>query len=164
MKKFFPLLSLIIFCIACSNTSENTPSDADINSALALKNNGGREYDSLQLTLVGTFEGTIPCADCGGIKTELILYQDIANAENNTYTLSETYLGGKLGDTTFTSNGKWDILKGMKGDDTATVYFLNYDEPDDSRYFLKKGDAAIIMLDKDQQLIESPLNYTLHRK
>ncbi|MBX2920604.1 MAG: copper resistance protein NlpE N-terminal domain-containing protein [Chitinophagaceae bacterium] len=160
MKNFFLFLCLIFFYAACNSTSENTPVDI----APALKNNGGRELDSSHLTFVGTFEGILPCVDCGGIKTELILYQDIANSENNSYTLKETYLGGKLGDTTFSSNGKWDILKGIKGDDAAIVYFLNYDEPDDSRYYLKKGDTTIIMLDKDQKLIEPPLNHILRRK
>ncbi|MGN6439857.1 MAG: copper resistance protein NlpE [Agriterribacter sp.] len=164
MKSFFPVLCLAFFYAACSNTSQNTPVTANIDSALALKNNGGREYDSSHLTLIGTFEGVLPCADCGGIKTELSLYQDIANAENNTYTLKETYLGNKLGDTTFNSNGKWDILKGMKGDDSAIVYFLNYDDPEESRYFLKKGDTTILMLDKEQHLIASELNYSLRKK
>lgn len=164
MKHFLLLLCLVIFFAACNSTSENSPIDANIDSALASKNNGGREFDSSHLTLVGTFEGVLPCADCSGIKTELSLYQDIANADNNSYTLTETYLGGKLGDTTFSSNGKWDILRGLKGDDAAIVYFLNYDEPDESRYYLKKGDTSVIMLDKEQQLISSQLNYSLRKK
>ncbi|PVD54134.1 hypothetical protein DC498_01725 [Terrimonas sp.] len=164
MKKLLLPFFLIIVYTSCRSGSDNANADsAVIDSALAAKNRGGRELDSANAVLLGTFEGVIPCADCGGIKTELTLYQDAANSDNNSYTLKETYLGGKTGDTTFTSTGKWDILKGIKTDKEAVVYFLNYEEPDDSRYFLKQSDTAVLMLDKDQNIIASNLNYTLKR-
>lgn len=47
----------------------------------------------------GTFAGILPCADCEGIKTELMLHAD------GTYMLSETYLGKK--DKPFEGQGKW---------------------------------------------------------
>lgn len=120
--------------------------------------------DSVKTVLIGTFEGVLPCADCEGIKTELTLYQDAANSENNNYTLKETYLGNQTGDTSFNSTGKWDILRGIKGSADAIVYFLNYDEPEESRYFLKKSEDSLLMLDKEQQIIVSPLHYELIRR
>ena len=114
--------------------------------------------------LVGVFEGVLPCADCEGIRTELTLYQDVANADNNSYILKETYLGVNTGDTIFTSKGKWDVLKGTKADAGASVFFLNYDKPDESKYYLKEDDTTIVMLDKEQNKINTRLNYTLRKR
>lgn len=165
MKRLLlPLFLVIVYASCKSGSDHSNANNAIIDSALAEKNKGGRELDSASAVLLGNFEGVIPCADCGGIKTELTLYQDIANSENNTYTLKETYLGGKTGDTTFTSTGKWDVLKGTPTDKDAVVYFLNYEEPDDARYFLKQSDSAIIILDKDQKIIATNLNYTLKKR
>lgn len=165
MKKLLLPFFLVIVYASCKSGADNANTDsAVIDSALAAKNKGGREFDSVNVVLLGSFEGVIPCADCGGIKTELTLYQDIANSENNSYILKETYLGAKTGDTTFTSTGKWDILKGTPTDKEAIIYFLNYEEPDDARYFLKQSDSGIVMLDKDQKIIASEHNYTLTRK
>lgn len=164
MKKILLPVCVMLCFIACNNRPETIPSsDPDIDSALALKTRIPGELDAT-LMLVGVFEGVLPCADCSGIKMELTLYQDVVNADNNSYLLKETYLGVNTGDTIFTSKGKWDILKGMKADKDASVFFLNYDKPDESKYFLKQGDTAIVMLDKEQNLIHSNLNYTLRKK
>ncbi len=164
MKKLLLPFFIVVVYISCKSGSDNdNTNSAIIDSALAAKNKGGRELDSANAVLLGNFEGVLPCADCGGIKTELTLYQDIANSENNSYTLKETYLGGKTGDTTFTSSGKWDILKGTPTDKEAIVYFLNYEEPDEARYFLKQADTAVLVLDKDQKIV-SPGNYALRRR
>ena len=163
MKHILLSLLVIVFYISCTDTEDKKVDSMAIDSALAAKK-GGREMDSVQTVLIGTFEGVLPCADCQGIKTELALYQDAANSENNTYTLKETYLGNQTGDTSFNSSGKWDILRGIKGDPNAEVYFLNYDEPEESRYFLKKSEDSIMMLDKEQQVISSSLRYDLVRR
>ena len=106
--------------IACNSRPESNPAtNPNIDSALAVKTKIPGEPDATRL-LVGVFEGVLPCADCEGIRTELTLYQDVANADNNSYILKETYLGVNTGDTTFTSKGKWDVLKGTKAD--AGVY------------------------------------------
>ena len=164
MKRLLLPFFLIIVYAGCKSGSDNdNANSAMIDSALAAKNKGGRELDSANAVLLGSFEGVFPCDGCNGVKTELTLYQDIANSENNNYTLKETYLGGKTGDTTFTSTGKWDILRGTPTDKDATIYFLNYEQPDDARYFLKQSDSSVLALDKNQKTI-SPGNYSMRRK
>lgn len=164
MKKILLPACVLLCFIACNSRPETTPSShPDIDSALAVKTRVPGEPDATRM-LIGVFEGVLPCADCEGIKTELTLYQDVANADNNNYILKETYMGINTGDTTFTSKGKWDIVKGMKTDKDASVFFLNYDRPDELKYFLKEDDATIVMLDKDQNKINSPLNYTLRKR
>ncbi len=161
MKNACAFIGLMLALIACNSRPAKDPLVQLADTTMQLK--GGREFDSSHLALVGRYEGVLPCADCGGIKTELTLYQDISNDENNVYVLKETYLTDNTGDTAFTSQGKWDVLKGVEGNDTATVFFLNYDEPEDARYFLQAG-TDILLLDKEQKVIESNLNYTLRRK
>ncbi len=158
-----PVCILILF-VACNSRPDGTPvTSTNIDSALAVKTVVPGEPDATRM-LIGVFEGVLPCADCEGIKTELTLYQDVANADNNSYVLKETYLGINTGDTTFTSKGKWDIVKGIKTDEEADVIFLNYDRPDESKYYLKEDEATIVMLDKEQNRIQSSLNYTLKKK
>lgn len=50
----------------------------------------------------GTYEGTLPCADCGGIKTTLKINSD------TTYELRSEYLGKK--DGVFEKNGVYNML------------------------------------------------------
>ncbi len=162
-KEWLAVFALFVFVACNTSTQSPVPSSHDIDSALAVKTTIPGEPDATRM-LVGVFAGVLPCADCEGIKTELTLYQDVANADNNSYILVETYMGINTGDTSFTSKGKWDVLKGIKDDNEASVFFLNYDQPDESRYFLKKSDSAIVMLDKDQNIIASTLNYTLRKR
>ncbi len=164
MKKILLPACVIVLFIACTSRPAATPSSLpDIDSALAIKTQVPGEPDATRM-LVGVFEGVLPCADCEGIRTELTLYQDVANADNNNYILKETYLGVNTGDTTFTSKGRWDIVKGIKTDKDASVFFLNYDRPDEPKYFLKQDDSTIVMLDKEQNKIDSLLNYTLRKR
>lgn len=160
MKNACVVFAILIAIIGCNSRPENDPMIQPLDTTIQL--NGGREFDSSHLTLVGAFTGVLPCADCSGIQTELSLYQDISNGENNIYVLKETYLTGNTGDTAFTTEGKWDIVL-SDATTTDTIYFLNYNEPDDARYFLQTADG-IKVLDKEQKVIQSNLNYTLRRK
>ena len=53
----------------------------------------------------GTFEGTLPCADCSGIKTELVI------SEDGKFKLTETYMAKK--EKQFVSEG--EIVHGEGG-------------------------------------------------
>ncbi len=53
----------------------------------------------------GTFEGTLPCADCSGIKTELVI------SEDGKFKLTETYMAKK--EKQFVSEG--EIVRGEGG-------------------------------------------------
>ncbi|MFC2579158.1 MAG: copper resistance protein NlpE [Bacteroidota bacterium] len=53
----------------------------------------------------GTFEGTLPCADCSGIKTELVI------GEDGKFKLTETYMAKK--EKQFVSEG--EIVRGEGG-------------------------------------------------
>lgn len=115
-------------------------------------------------TLPLVYAGTLPCADCPGIRTELTLIGDPpAPQGGGTYTLKETYLGSRDGDRTFETRGRWLTLRGSADDRDATVYQLNPQPGGDPRYLQRIGDNVLRMLDRQQRPIVSSANYTLTR-
>lgn len=55
------------------------------------------------------WRGTLPCADCGGIETTLVLVRE---GERLSYELAETYLTGAGGDR-FVDTGSWEAGGGL---------------------------------------------------
>ncbi|MGG6231792.1 copper resistance protein NlpE [Tenacibaculum sp. SDUM215027] len=79
----------------------------------------------------GEYEGTLPCADCEGIKTTILL------KNNETYTMIITYLGEEEGREITEGNFEWDTA--------GTVITLIND--DEEPYKLKVVEGAIQKLD-----------------
>jgi copper homeostasis protein (lipoprotein) len=98
----------------------------------------------------GAYEGVVPCADCEGIRTVLILNK------NMTYRLSATYLGKSIkpienaGSFTWNEAGNMVILSGLKS------------RPD--RYFV--GEGWVLQLDMKGNRIQGGLaeKYRLGKK
>ena len=93
------------------------------------------------------YAGTLPCADCAGIRTLLTLYSEPGPTR---YELAETYIGTKDGDRAFLNSGRWTILRGSAADADATVFQLDFDRPDRARNFLREGDYHLVQLDRNQ--------------
>lgn len=96
----------------------------------------------------GTYQGILPCADCKGIKTELVLNDDL------TYTLNNQYL--EKSDSVFTENGKfiWNNLG-------STIKLNNL-----NNQFYQVGENILFQLDKNGNRISGKLadNYVLKKK
>lgn len=96
----------------------------------------------------GTYEGVLPCADCEGIKTTIVIHQD------HTYTIKETYLGKD--NNTFESEGtfEWDD-KGQK---------ITFSDADKRSYFV--GENTLTHLDSDGNKIIGDMEalYILQKK
>jgi copper homeostasis protein (lipoprotein) len=99
--------------------------------------------------LPGTFRGTLPCADCGGIDTRLTLLKDGA------YALEEIYLKGSKRDPLLTM-GKWSFDDGTK---TLTLDRGN-GQP---RKFSSRNAGELRALDLQGKEIQSKLPYELRR-
>jgi len=112
---------------------------------------------------LGTFAGVLPCADCAGIRTELTLFAEQPSGRPMRYELRETYLGTRDGDRTFEKTGRWTVLRGSASDGDATVYQLDFDQPQTVRNFLKVGDDDLRLLDRNQNEISTPAPHSLHR-
>lgn len=105
-----------------------------------------------------TFYGTLPCADCGGIKTELTFIPD-----SMIYRMRETYLNTGMGDKQYESTGPYAINVGTAEDSGASVYQLNPGDTERIRSFRTENDTIIVMLDRHLHEIKSTLSYKLVR-
>ncbi|PTL80901.1 copper resistance protein NlpE [Vitiosangium sp. GDMCC 1.1324] len=99
------------------------------------------------------YEGVLPCADCSGIQTELLLLAD------GSYVLRESYQG--KGDNTFESRGRYNMTSGTQADPNATVYQLTPAEGEDRYFVATQEGQELRMLDRNKQEIRSQLNYSL---
>lgn len=109
--------------------------------------------------VLGTWQGTTPCADCSGIITTLTLYQKAPNDFTDAvYRLHLKYIDRG----SFASYGSWTVLRGMPGDANATVYQLDPDKAG-KQYYLRVDDDTLQQLDGDMKPIDSKMNFTLKR-
>jgi len=141
---------------SCQNRGK-TPASTSIDTAAmtdTLSATGNTEQANAISAIQTRYAGTVPCADCEGIKMILTLL-------NETYSLEETYLGKS--DQALQSKGPMLIERGYEKDNDATLYILNPDSDTEKRYFVRltAQPGKLIMLDKDQKIITSKFNYTL---
>jgi copper homeostasis protein (lipoprotein) len=153
MRNFFYFI-LIIVLAACSANKKNKNGTSD-NQVVLPDNNS-----------VTIYEGTLPCADCNGIKTTLTLFQN-KSKNQYTYKLHEVYLG-KDSNKTFDTYGKWNALKGTQEDPKAIVYQLSIqnEDPEDSDVinYLVIDNNTIKLIDDEMNEFATKANYTLIRK
>jgi uncharacterized lipoprotein NlpE involved in copper resistance len=117
---------------------EETTAEAktDSISVEPITNDGHNSQNSLDWA--GTYEGTLPCADCSGIKTTITLKDD------NTYTMTEEYVDKK---TKAEDKGKfeWDKSGGK----------ISLVSKDGKRQYIV-GENQLIHLDMDGKEITGP--------
>lgn len=104
--KFKSLMTIALagfFVFSCNNKTEE--SNVDIVEEETLDNEIIDMHNAeIALDWNGTYEGILPCADCEGIQTVLILNPDL------TYSLNTEYLGVETPTTdSLSGNFKWDI-------------------------------------------------------
>ncbi|SFS62177.1 copper resistance protein NlpE [Sphingobacterium wenxiniae] len=153
------MLNKILFftCIcgslaACAPSS-STNTDVETKDSSALSGISLSEIDTVHtsqnsLDWAGTYEGTLPCADCPGIQTEIVLNED------ETFRIQSAYLerDSKVEDSgsfTWYNNGGSIHLKGNATD-----------------VHLKVGENQLFYLDEEGKVIEGPngANYLLLKK
>lgn len=128
---------------------ENPPADASSVKYKLVKEVSKRKVDlptysdnsKNSLDWEGTYEGTLPCADCVGIKTTLTLFAD------GTFERTQDYLG-KNG-TPFTDNGKFEWNEG------GSLISL-IDNNDNQKY--QVGENQLFHLDNSGNLIKGNLS------
>ncbi len=112
------------------------------------------------------YAGTLPCADCAGIRMELTLDSDPATGAPTTYELKETYLGSMSpeADKPFAETGRWSIHEGTSTNPDATVYRLDGGgSAERVRSFERVGEQELVMLDSENTRAQSGLSYSLMR-
>lgn len=154
-----PLVAIVALGLAAACGSVEAPPDAQ-----AFQPAAGQA--AAQPPAPVRYAGTLPCADCAGIRVELTLNRDAASGEPTTYELKETYLGSMSpeGQKPFTQTGRWSIQHGTKSDPDATVYVLDGGgDADRTRSFEHVSEQELLMLDRDQQRSQSVHSYALQR-
>ncbi len=153
-KRIFFMISFsvvtLLFLANCIGKKQKQNNQENVSSVL---------QDTVWLTV---YEGTIPCADCAGIKTTLTLSWSKSDKVENTYILKEEYIDRD----TVISLGKFNPERGFKDDNDATVIVLNYDKPaSKQRYYVyfSNNTKVLHVLNPEKKLIESDLNYKLEQ-
>jgi hypothetical protein len=141
-------LTCALAVLALSGCSQRQPAAPPVPGPAA----GPRAAD---LPPVGRFAGILPCSDCDGIRTELVLG---ANWEGlQLYHLRETFLGGPRNGRTVEREGHWATLRGVPDDEQAIVYQIDPDRAGQHRDFIVVDERRIRLLDDALQPIGEPL-------
>ncbi len=142
MKKIvlFSVFSAIL-AIGCDSKKEEVAIEkpaAEVVDAHNAKNS---------LDYLGTYKGVLPCADCPGIETEIVLNKDETYVKKTKYLEKGDKVFEELGDFTWLEDGNTLSLEGI--DTAPTLYFVS--------------ENKLIALDQEGNKIEGDLakNYEL---
>lgn len=105
-----------------------------------------------------TWAGLLPCSDCQGIDTRLVL-RSVAGRRD--YLITETYLGG-VGRNSFNRAGSWTELASVVDGSTVTTYILDPDQGGGQRFVLQ-ADGALELRDGGERSPEQAIEYRLQR-
>ncbi|SKA12504.1 NlpE N-terminal domain-containing protein [Chitinophaga eiseniae] len=139
MRKLTCLAALFAALTACNN-SQTTQNTADSTT-------GGHQTPVGSVThITGTYQGTLPCADCPGMDYQISLFDD------HTFTELVAYQGRGQG-IAFTEKGTWQQINDS---------IVSIKKKTDSSSFLA-SDSKLLVLDKQGKRIEGALasNYVL---
>ncbi|EGV43803.1 META domain-containing protein [Bizionia argentinensis JUB59] len=143
MKKHLLVLAVLalIFSVSCENANKKENTDSDPLDVEKTDTELKLDIHTSQTSLdwKGTYVGTLPCADCEGIKTTIRLNEDL------TYDAVMEYLGKEENSVGSKGYYKWsdDGLNIILSDDTETQY--------------KVGENQLIQLDKSGNLVTGEL-------
>lgn len=107
----------------------------------------------------GPYVGTLPCADCAGIRTTLTLYTMGEGGAPLVYRLTATYLGTRDGDRTEERLGPWARV-GTGAD--ALVRTEPYQDAIRQSWHRADGDT-LVLLDRDERPIATSMDLRLRR-
>lgn len=130
MKKLSILLFglFLVAAIGCNNPKQKAETDPDMRTSEVAP-----DYR-------GAYEGTLPCADCEGIKTRLTIKDD------GTFVLNSEYLGEE--DNKFEDKGTYFIENGE--------ILVTQDQDGDQKYYRIQA-GSLLMLDADKKAVEGEI-------
>ncbi|MGQ4584085.1 copper resistance protein NlpE N-terminal domain-containing protein [Lysobacter sp. F60174L2] len=134
---------------AAPGAAETAPAPVDVAPAGEDLSSDNAGFD--MKGFAGTFSGTLPCADCPGIDTTLVLNPD------GTYEISEAYQDSDGVVTRM--DGTWTV----EADDSQVRLDPNSKSEQDRLYAITSNEE-ITMLDLEGNPAESGLDYSLDRQ
>jgi len=105
------------------------------------------------------YSGMLPCADCSGIETILLLYRS-GQGDLINYTMRETFVGKPPAGKPRVTGGSWTILHGSAADKNAIVYQLHQAGSTAVINFVK-ADDELRMLGGDMTELPAGVPHTL---
>src|SRR5690554_2063481 len=152
MKRIILAGILMGFTIVSCNKKADATDTTMLTDSLAMENDilvDSEHNAQNSLDWSGTYEGTLPCADCEGIKTTIVLNQD------GTFSSKEHYLKEPAVEVESTGNFTWD--------ETGFIVTL---ESDNFKRSYRVVERAIIHLDNNANEITGELaeHYRLAQK
>ena len=145
MKKFrilFLSAFIVTALLSCKDNTRQEEQAKEPETENAVKDDSHNSQNSLDWA--GLYEGTLPCADCEGIKTTIEINKD------NTFTIKEDYLG----------KGNFEEKGTISWDDAGGVITMS-----DSKRKYKVGENVLFALDQEGNVITGELadNYLLKK-
>lgn len=111
----------------------------------------------------GTFSGTLACADCQGIRVELMLTGNPKDAARS-FKMKQVYLGKPADKGVVNSSGKWFLAKGNIQNPEAVILQLIPTAGDvEPVYFLQVSESEIKLLNRQQDEFKDSQNYSLRK-
>lgn len=133
MKTKLIVLAISSLAIMTSCTGKKTTPNAADNDSANVVDTTASNKDNVDLTSVaGTYEGTLPAADCPGIKTVITINAD------STYLLKQDYIDKKDGHDE--ASGIFKVLDGK-------VLMLVHPSTGEQTFYKVKNANSIIMTD-----------------
>ncbi|MFO7999029.1 MAG: copper resistance protein NlpE [Bacteroidales bacterium] len=142
MDKILVHLSFLFLFFGCTGP---TPPGQTANESAAIDSTEVIDMHNSRISLdwPGTYQGVLPCADCQGIKTKIILHEDL------TYQMFTQYLGRD--EPVFSRRGSfaWDKEGG-------TIYLTDVDPMHETNHY-RVGENRLFKLDSHGQRIRGEL-------
>lgn len=95
----------------------------------------------------GRYVGTLPCTDCAGIRTDLVL-QAPTSGSVGTYDMRETWVGARQPGVGKRHGGQWTLQADAAGE---VLRVVATGLPPGERYFVRVGDQVLRLLDAQRR-------------
>lgn len=155
---------LVAVCTSCMDGSKTNDAAAD--EAQAASTDTAAIVASEDDVVLGemqshTYEGLLPAASCPGIEYRLTI-RHREHSGDGTFELTLNYKEADDGqDKAFTYMGKRLTLRGIPGNDNATVWQCITEDGRETFNFLREDDTTITLLNDKCEKAQSQLNYSL---
>jgi len=149
---------------ACSSTQWQSPSPAATSDTAETEDTPVPNEAVLLNSedYVDRFVGTLPCENCDGIRTDLLLFTT-PDGEPKNFELQEVYLGTVDGDRTYTTKGDWKVFRGSAADPGAAIYEFESDETGPMSFLVLGKKYELRLLNRSRAELDTPIPHSLTR-
>jgi len=157
------LAACIVILSSCSSTQWHPPTPSepvDMSDVEETNVSPGQAPPSEES--VDRYVGTLPCAKCDGIRTDLRLFID-STGDPTRFELDEMYLGTSEGDRSYRSKGRWKILHGTPDDPNAIIYEFESKQTGVLSFLVLERLYEIRLLDRSHGELNLAIPHTLTR-